>query len=425
LTADEVVAAIRAWNRQEVKVSDETYRIYQEIADSGVLPPKAKLGFHRQWYRFDEQDEYDYLVWWIDLEVMTGERTGYGFRIRDERLGRRYSRAPSPGYSWIIGPISAQKLPTSRWASAILILEKDKEGALIVTAAWPHQREMRDHRVVALGEKTDRYVLARRFGGGATPTFGMQRFRLDPSVLPASKVQHVGLEARSDEGIRRGPEATEAAGPNEPRVLLQGTVIDPEGKPAAGAKVVGKLISDRRHADLKATTDAQGRFRQEHPPEKTFFYAETSDGQLKGAVEIPAGQKDVTIPVQPVASARGRLVDAAGEPIPDRRIEYGIRIELPRGGLNHRHGGSTKTDAAGRFVLTGLVANQEYHVQLPLHDEDDPLDDWSWREVGTFTAQGPATTDVGDFKYPPPHRSWPVRRATPAAPQGARRPINR
>ena len=188
--------------------------------------------------------------------------------------------------------------------------------------------------------------------------------------------------------------------------LITGRVVRREdSQPVVGAKVVGVPITERGHAQLEATTGQQGRFRDDHWLDKTLFYAETSDGKLKGVAEIAAGEQQVTIPVRPVTSARGRLVDQSSrEPLGDRKIEYGIRIVLPGGSFSDRFGGSVKTDASGRFVLEGLVAGQEYHLNVPLHDEDDPPGHRSWRTVGKFTAQGPATTDIGDFKYKPPYR---------------------
>ena len=79
LTEDEVIAAIRGWIRERVKVEDDVYRAYQKMADTKTLPPGARLDFTTRWLGFNG---YDYDVWWIDLSIKTGENTGYTFRIR-------------------------------------------------------------------------------------------------------------------------------------------------------------------------------------------------------------------------------------------------------------------------------------------------------------------------------------------------------
>jgi beta-lactamase regulating signal transducer with metallopeptidase domain len=179
-----------------------------------------------------------------------------------------------------------------------------------------------------------------------------------------------------------------------------------DSQPMGGAKVVGVCITtERGHADLKVTTDQQGRFREVHWLDKMFFHAESADGRLAGVAEMPAGEQEVTIPVGPLTSAQGRLIAKSdGQPLAHRRIEYAIRIELPNGRLMHRFGGETRTDASGRFILEGLMVGAKYHLNLPLHEEDAPIDDWSWQTLGDFTNPGPKTLDLGDFEHDPPPR---------------------
>lgn len=87
LTEDEVVAAIRGWDREEEPVTDDIYKAYQAIADTRKLPAGAALEFiTRCWGR---NDPYEFDVWWINLEIMTGPDTGYGFRIRHQMLRSR------------------------------------------------------------------------------------------------------------------------------------------------------------------------------------------------------------------------------------------------------------------------------------------------------------------------------------------------
>lgn len=215
LTEDEVVAAIRGWNREQRKVDDNIYRIYQRIADSRVLPPGAELGFHLYWYHFDQHDQYEFLVWWIDLDVMTSKDTGCTFRIRDERLDRRRALTPSPGYAWIVNPyLLAGPWPTrgAGWSvgGVVFLIEQDTEGALVVTAAWLLGQNTTDLRVIAFDDKATRYMLARRSLGAhsnGAASLVMKRFRLDPSQLPASKVRHLSFEAVDRKGLVVSSEA--------------------------------------------------------------------------------------------------------------------------------------------------------------------------------------------------------------------------
>ncbi len=78
LTVEEVVAAIRSWDRVQQPVDDQTLVIFQEIADTKELPEGARLSSTSAW----QTPEFRYQVWWIDLTVMTGERTGYTYRLR-------------------------------------------------------------------------------------------------------------------------------------------------------------------------------------------------------------------------------------------------------------------------------------------------------------------------------------------------------
>ena len=87
LTEDEVVAAIRGWIPEHTPgVTDDVYDRFQEIAESRVLPYGAELSFCPSWrgyrgFRFE--------VSWIDLFIKTGEKAGYKFRIRDQKISSR------------------------------------------------------------------------------------------------------------------------------------------------------------------------------------------------------------------------------------------------------------------------------------------------------------------------------------------------
>lgn len=83
LTDDEVVAAIRGWIRKQHPASDEVYKVYQTIANTKKLPEGTTLTFTTKWLW---PNEYEFDVWWVDLNIKTGSDTEYTFRIRDRKL---------------------------------------------------------------------------------------------------------------------------------------------------------------------------------------------------------------------------------------------------------------------------------------------------------------------------------------------------
>lgn len=87
LTEAEVVAAIRGWIPKTTPgVTDEVFEQFQEIAESETLPDGAELSFCPGWRGYRG---FHFTVWWIDLSIKTGEKTGYTFRIRDQKIASR------------------------------------------------------------------------------------------------------------------------------------------------------------------------------------------------------------------------------------------------------------------------------------------------------------------------------------------------
>ena len=84
LTADEVIASIRAWDKRK-QPSEEILAVFRAIADTSRLPPHAKIYSRDTW----SDSKYVYTVWCVDLHIKTGENRGYGFRIRDQKISSR------------------------------------------------------------------------------------------------------------------------------------------------------------------------------------------------------------------------------------------------------------------------------------------------------------------------------------------------
>jgi thiol-disulfide isomerase/thioredoxin len=201
VTVDEVVSAIQSWDQKKLPVADSTYQSFQAIAGSKVLPPGARLYFHDQWQHSGERDKYEYRVWRIQLDVMTGKDTGYTFGVREVRLDRRIALLPAPGYSWLDSPQPAS--PRGSYSSRLLVfaVNDDRDAALQITLAWT-KREVYDLRAVAFDKDGNRYLPVRQGWGGTNADLAMLRFRLDPRKLPADQVAYVGIEGITAEGLK-------------------------------------------------------------------------------------------------------------------------------------------------------------------------------------------------------------------------------
>lgn len=115
---------------------------------------------------------------------------------------------------------------------------------------------------------------------------------------------------------------------------LRGKVVDPQGRPVAGADVVAILqgalgaraFSASDPVADRATADPQGRFELPRVrPEQTYEIRASRAGAFPAAqratVGDPAAQpRDLTLVLAPTRAARGKVQDPAGQPIADAEV---------------------------------------------------------------------------------------------------------
>lgn len=218
--------------------------------DSKTLPPRARLYFRDEWEHPGGKDKYDYRVWRIQLDVMTGKNTGYSFVIRKERLDRRTALLPAPGYSWLPCPWPAKLRGGFFTADVIVTFEQDKDAAFLITVAWS-TKTTREVRAIAFDSGGNRYLLTRQIWGGATPDFVMSRFRLAPEKLPAAKVKYVGIEGITKENWKYASQAAVQTAKEKGIGILplpevgkpyEFSVTTREGKIIESRKLRGKVV---------------------------------------------------------------------------------------------------------------------------------------------------------------------------------------
>jgi thiol-disulfide isomerase/thioredoxin len=127
--------------------------------------------------------------------------------------------------------------------------------------------------------------------------------------------------------------------------FVAGTVVDAEGRPAAGVSVYASGTGQPGNA--RAITDAKGRFRIENlVAGKVHVRAyHKTEGSTREARKW-ANANDMGVRLQlPEASGEvtGMVVDAAGRPVPMAKVESYVR------------GRKITTDKDGKFKIIGLV----------------------------------------------------------------------
>ncbi|MES2792980.1 MAG: M56 family metallopeptidase [Planctomycetota bacterium] len=182
-------------------------------------------------------------------------------------------------------------------------------------------------------------------------------------------------------------------------VELIGTVRDESTNlPLAGTTLFGVSRSDSGR-NWQATTTQNGEFRVMQFPAATYVYAVSADKKLAAIVEVKEKQLSAALNLQPVGTARGRLLIAGtNEPWSGQAVLFRVKVPNENSQLwSNRFGGSVTTAADGTFELTGLVPGRRYDLEM----EMDYLGGGSISELGSVLVQPGEATDIGDVSPPP------------------------
>ena len=176
--------------------------------------------------------------------------------------------------------------------------------------------------------------------------------------------------------IGQASPAADAGGRIAGRVTVEGT-----NTPLAGVRVVLLPTAPRMGMmgmPPQATTDQDGRYAFEGVAPGSYHfqfektgYASTAQSQT-GTIQISAGQSvnGVDVRLQKGAVIAGKVLDAAGEPMPDVRVTAMRRFSNPGMPLRLLPAGSGQgqnTNDLGEFRISGLPAGEFYVAAMPFH----------------------------------------------------------
>ncbi len=182
---------------------------------------------------------------------------------------------------------------------------------------------------------------------------------------------------------------------------LTGIVSDTSGKTLSGVEIVGLYAPSSSGIPFKALTNKKGEFAVEREMVRTVIRAKTKDGKLARIIEIGPDDTTIKIELNATIEATGRLVDAAGDSLPNKKIMLGQKVYLGKrgGAFTTLYGDAIKTDKNGNFKLDQLVPGTAYNLILVTREEDaKERERWSHLlEVNPKADQ--TTLELGDVPH--------------------------
>jgi protocatechuate 3,4-dioxygenase beta subunit len=146
-------------------------------------------------------------------------------------------------------------------------------------------------------------------------------------------------------------------------IKITGTVTDPEGKPAAKARV--SLFPSFSTAEKQA--DAEGRFTLTYDPRQfgstggsaPIVIARDLTRNLAAAVDLEEEATNATVRLEPAITLAGRVVDPDGKPLTNAQANVWFHTERMASDL----GSSVRADADGKFEIKALPQGRQYTVR--------------------------------------------------------------
>jgi protocatechuate 3,4-dioxygenase beta subunit len=321
----------------------------------------------------------------VDLEL--GRAFPVRIRVTDKETGK-----PVPAvihYAVSPGNPNLENYPL--FLSSILKSEQtDKDGCCNLIA-------LPGRGFLAIRAKEDRFTAARGVGQEEKSLFLMRYYWYPPSVDLFHAIAPIDPSAEDAKSRVRDIVLT-------PGRSVSGTVVGPDGRGLAGARVagLGSLYPQDKELALSDSRFTVCGLEPGKPRTVVFWHDQTG---LARAVVIRKDDKTpLAVRLESRGTAIGRLVDAAGQP------RQGIEVLPQLGGKQAAPLPSSLTflldndlrnallptpvftDATGRFQIEGLVPGMSYDLDFRRSGNG------FWRKVKDVVCQPGATVNVGEIK---------------------------
>ncbi len=180
----------------------------------------------------------------------------------------------------------------------------------------------------------------------------------------------------------------------DPGRTATGTVLGPDGKPLAGARVSGVKSYSYTYWEHEPLPSAEFTALGLHPgrPRQLLFLHEGKN--LAGSVVVRGDEnRPLSVKLQPAGTITGRLLNDAGRPRVGATLRFlrGVGRAVDGTGVGSHPHVDFRTGKDGAFRIDGLVPGLKYHLYLETGDRIAP--------VATDLKVGPGETkDLGEVR---------------------------
>lgn len=182
----------------------------------------------------------------------------------------------------------------------------------------------------------------------------------------------------------------------DPGRSLKGTVLDPDGKPLAGARISGLK-------DMGYWLDAGAEFTVEslrpNKPRVLQFVHKTK--KLAGVLVLRGDEtKPISVRLEPWGALTGRLVSPRGEPLAGMDVR--CRVEVIQNGKTVDTAAlEARSDKEGHFRIEGLAPGRSYHNFTVTKTKGSYLREIVGGGPNNLTLKAGETKDLGDLQIKP------------------------
>jgi protocatechuate 3,4-dioxygenase beta subunit len=182
----------------------------------------------------------------------------------------------------------------------------------------------------------------------------------------------------------------------DPGRTLKGTVLGPDGKPLAGARVSG--LKPMGYWENKPLSGADFTLESLKPNKARLLQFRHEGKKLSGSLLIRGDEKDpVRVRLERWGTLTGRIITPLGNPLTSARVDCWTEVNQ-NGSIVYESFQHVQPDKDGRFRIEGLAAGMKYKLGVTRSNIAQNI---SGGEPKDLTIKAGETKDLGDLTVKP------------------------